>query len=144
MRIVVDTTILVRATEKSHGPARELLLDIITGPHTLVLSNEILHELAKVLRYPRLQEFYGLSETRVYDFVGFLRDAAEIVVLSPLLVLPTRDANDIIVLQTAVLGEADVLCTNDADFYSPPTSEFLRKLDVDVMDDVSLLRRLRE
>jgi predicted nucleic acid-binding protein len=66
VRIVVDTTILVRTTEKSHGPARELLLEIVSGPHTLVLSNEILHELAKVLRYPRLQEFYGLSEARIY------------------------------------------------------------------------------
>jgi len=144
VRIVLDTTILVRTTERSHGPARDLLLQLIAGPHTLVLSNEILNELARVLRYPRLQEFYGLSEARIYDFLGFLREVAETVTLNPLLIFPSRDANDIVVLQTAVLGDADVLCTKDEDFYGPPASEFLRKLGIAVMDDVSLLHRLRE
>lgn len=144
MRIVLDTSILVRTTERSHGPARDLLLQVIAGPHTLVLSNEILNELARVLRYPRLQEFYGLSDTRIHDFLGLLREVSEIVTLNPILVLPSRDPNDIVVLQTAVLGDADVLCTKDEDFYSPPASEFLRKLGVAVMDDLSLLHRLRK
>lgn len=95
MRIVLDTTILVRATEKSHGSARALLLQIFDSRHALVLSNEILNQVARVLRYPRLQEFYGLSEEQIYNFIGLLREVAEIVVLSPLLVLPSRDVNDI-------------------------------------------------
>jgi predicted nucleic acid-binding protein len=57
VRIVLDTTILVRATEVSRGLARELLLNIVDGSHTLVLSREMLFELAKVLRYPRLMAF---------------------------------------------------------------------------------------
>jgi hypothetical protein len=61
VRIVLDTTILVRSTEKSHGPARDLLLNLVASEHTLLLSNEMLHELARVLRYPRLLAFYGLS-----------------------------------------------------------------------------------
>ena len=62
MRIVLDTTILVRATENSHGLARELLLNIVACRHNLLLSAEMLYELARVLRYPRLRAFYGLSE----------------------------------------------------------------------------------
>jgi len=81
------------------------------------------HEVAKVLRYPRLQELYGLSEAQVYEFVGYLREVAEIIPLNPLLVLPTRDVADIMVLQAAVLGEADVLCTRDEDFYTPAASD---------------------
>ena len=76
----------------------------------------MLHELARVLRYPRLLAFYGLSEARVYHFIGFLREVAEIVTLSPLLTPPIRDVNDIVVLQTAILGEANILCTRDDDF----------------------------
>ena len=63
MKIVLDTTILVRANEHTHGLARELLTNIVEGEHRLLLSNEILHELARMLRYPRLQEFYGLTWT---------------------------------------------------------------------------------
>jgi hypothetical protein len=33
-------------------------VNIVEGEHKLLLSNEMLHELARVLRYPRLQEFY--------------------------------------------------------------------------------------
>jgi hypothetical protein len=68
-----------------NGPARDLLLNLVASEHTLLLSNEMLHELARVLRYPRLLAFYGLSEARVYHFIGFLREVAEIVTLSPLL-----------------------------------------------------------
>ena len=143
MRIVLDTAILVRATESSHGIARDLLLKIVTSKHNLVLSNEILYELARVLRYPRLQRVYRLSETRVYEFIGFLREVSEIVRLSPVFNLPIRDVNDLIVVQTAVIGEANVLCTKDGDFYDPLTTGFLDKVGISVMDDVSLLQRLR-
>ena len=51
MKIVVDTTILVRANEHTHGLAGELLVNIVQSEHTLLVSNEMLYELAKVLRY---------------------------------------------------------------------------------------------
>jgi uncharacterized protein len=142
VRIVLDTTILVRATEKSNGPARDLLLNVVGGQHTLLISNEILHELARVLRYPRLRAYYGLNESRIYDYIGLLRDAAEMVTLNPLVVPPIRDVHDIVVLQTAILGEANVLCTRDADFYSQPAAGFLDKAGIAVLDDVALLKRL--
>jgi hypothetical protein len=90
VKIVLDTTILVRANEHTHGLARELLVNIVEGEHKLLLSNEMLHELARVLRYPRLQEFYR----------------PEIVTLDPLVSAPIRDVNDIIVMQTAIIGES--------------------------------------
>ena len=65
MKIVLDATILVRANERSHRLARELLLNVVESKHTLLLSNEMLRELAKVLRYPRLQACYDLTENLV-------------------------------------------------------------------------------
>ena len=38
MRVVLDTGVLVRANAKSRGPARELLVAILDGPHELVIS----------------------------------------------------------------------------------------------------------
>lgn len=46
-------------------------------------------------------------------------------------------------MQTAILGEADVLCTKDDDFFQKPASEYLMKLGIAVLDDVSLMHRLR-
>ena len=143
MKIVLDTTILVRANERSQGLARELLTNIVESEHRLLLSNEMLHELAKVLRYPRLREFYGLTEDMVFEYVKFLRRCSEIVTLDPLLIVPIRDVNDIIVMQTAIIGEADILCTKDEDFFEDPASEYLRKMEVAVLDDITLMHRLR-
>jgi predicted nucleic acid-binding protein len=102
VRIVLDTSILVRAHESSQGLARQLLLDI-----------------------------------------GFLREKSELVTPNPILSVPIRDVNDIVVVQTAVIGGADVICTKDEDFYDPVIADFLRRLGVSVMDDVALMRRLR-
>jgi predicted nucleic acid-binding protein len=86
---------------------------------------------------------HGLSEKRIYDYVGFLREAAEIVVPNPLMFTPIRDVNDTVVMQTAVIGEADTLCTRDRDFFEPPAEEFLRKAGIAVLDYISLMRQLR-
>jgi len=143
VRIIFDTAILVRGHGSSEGLARDLPISIVESDHILLLSNEMLSELAKVLRYPRMLAFHGLSEKRIYDYVGFLREVAEIVVPNPLLVTPIRDVNDTVVMQTAVIGEADVLCSKDRDFFEPPAEEFLRKAGIAILDDVSLMRRLR-
>ena len=141
--MVLDTTILVRANEHTHGLARELLTSIVESEHTLLVSNEMLHELASVLRYPRLQAFYDLPENLVFDYIDFLRRSSEIVTLDPLVTAPIRDVNDIIVMQTAIIGEADILCTKDEDFFEKPASEYLGKMGIAVLDDIALMQRLR-
>ena len=67
MRIVLDTSILVRGHGSSKGLARDLLLRIVESDHILLLSNEMLHELARVLRCPRMMALHGLSEKRIYN-----------------------------------------------------------------------------
>ncbi len=103
----------------------------------------MLHELARVLRYPRLQALHGLPESRIYDYIGFLREVSQLVTLNPVLSVPIRDVNDIVVVQTAVIGEADVISTTDADFYDRRITRFLANLGIAVMDDVTLLRKMR-
>lgn len=106
-------------------------------------SDEILIELAKVLRYPRMVALHGLSEGRIYDYIMLLRSASSLTRVDPLLITPVRDINDTVVMQTAIIGDADVLCTKDQDFFEPPAQPFLSKAGVEVVDDVSLLKRLR-
>ena len=142
MRIVLDSNILVRAFTSSHGLAHELLLAILAGDNTLILSNEMLFEVARVLRYPRLMAVHGQTEEAIYDFTCWLRNAADIVALNRLESSPIRDRNDIFVLQTALSGEADVICTSDRDFFEPPASIFLASVGIAVFKDEQLIRIL--
>jgi putative PIN family toxin of toxin-antitoxin system len=141
VRIVLDTAILVRAHDGATGLARDLLLRLIESDHVLLISDAMLYELAKVLRYPRMLALHGLSEGRIYDYIGFLRRTTEVIRPNPLLVTPIRDINDTVVMQTAIIGEADVLCTRDQDFFEPPAEPFLRRAGIAVLDVRSLLRR---
>jgi hypothetical protein len=59
----------------------------------------MLYELARVLRYPRLQAFYDLPENLVFDYISFLRQSSEIVTLSPLMTAPICDVNDVVVMR---------------------------------------------
>jgi putative PIN family toxin of toxin-antitoxin system len=143
VRIVLDTTILVRANDSSTGLARQLLLTLLKANHVLVVSGQILYEAAKVLRYPRLRKFHTLTEEGIYQYIGFLRDIADIVTLDPTLTVPIRDVNDIIVAQTAILGEADILCTMDKDFYDSTAEQFLGRFGITVVSDVHLIHQIR-
>lgn len=143
MRVVLDSNIPVRSFVSSQGLAHDLLLAILSGGHTLILSNEMLSEVARVLRYPRLIAVHGESEETVYNFTGWLRDAAEIVALDPFTRAPIRDRNDIFVLQTALNGEADLICTGDRNFFTPPASIFLASCGIEVLTDAQLMRRLK-
>ena len=127
----------------SNGLGRDLLIKIVESEQYIVAFNEMLYELARVLRYPRLQMFYDLSENLVFDYVNFLRRSSELVTLDPLVSAPIRDVNDVIVMQTAIIGEGDILCTKDDDFFEKPASEYLSKLGIAVLDDISLMHRLR-
>ena len=46
-------------------------------------------------------------------------------------------------MQTAIIGEADILCTKDDDFFAKPASDYLSKMGIAILDDIALMRRLR-
>jgi uncharacterized protein len=142
VRILCDVNILVRANENSEGPARRLLLTLLANGHTLLISREMMIELARVLRYPRLLAMFGLSEEQIYNYVHFLQEVSETVVADHTLPVPMRDPQDVVVLQTAVAGEADVICTLDKDFYDDDTLAFCATLGLDVCTDQALASRI--
>jgi putative PIN family toxin of toxin-antitoxin system len=143
VRIVLDTAVLVRSNDSSSGLARQLLITLLKTGHTLVISGEMLHETARVLRYPRFQRFHSLTEDGIYQYISFLRHVADLVTLDPTLIVPIRDVNDIIVAQTAILGEAAIICTTDEDFYDPQVRDFLSGFGIVVMNDVQLMHQMR-
>jgi putative PIN family toxin of toxin-antitoxin system len=93
-----------------------LLKALVAHPHRLLLSNEMLAEVTKVLRYEKFQALYDFTEGELYEYVQFLRIVSDSVILDPYYRAPLRDLSDLIVLQTAERGAADILCTSDRDF----------------------------
>ena len=109
----------------------------------MVLSNEVIAETIKVLRYPRFQRLYSLEESDLLEFAQFLRSVSEIVILDPQYNARfLRDPNDLDVLQTVERGEADILCTHDKDFFDDAVLSFCGTRGIEVCTENALLARL--
>jgi putative PIN family toxin of toxin-antitoxin system len=143
VRVTLDSTILVRTNQRATGLARALLLELLGSGHTLVLSESVLDEVELVLHYPRLIKRFALTETEITQFVAFLAASAEMVDVDETIKAPIRDPQDIHILQTAIDGRADYLCTLDRHFFEPADVTLCSKSGLEVISDLDLLRLVR-
>ena len=146
MRVVLDTNVLVRATQSASGPAREVLGLLFTGAHEVVISRHILTELVRVLQYPRVAALHRLTLDECRDFVAFVDQLAEHIEISA--GLPTdrisSDPDDDPVIATELAGKADVLCTLDRHLNHKDVRSHCDAHGCRVLTDVVLLTLLRE
>jgi putative PIN family toxin of toxin-antitoxin system len=127
MRAVFDTNILVSYL-LTHRPPVATLIDVYVAREDVVMvtAPELLEELDRVLRYPRLQRYY--SEEERTRFVALLMALSEVVELPETIPQICRDPDDDRVLACAVVGGADVIVSGDDDL-----------LVLDRVSDISIL-----
>ena len=109
MRVCLDTSVLVSAFA-TRGLCADVLQLVLTE-HQLVLGEQVLAELGRVLR-----KKLRVPEEVAAEAEGLLRREAVVVTDAPDLDLPTLDKGDLAVLAQAVAGEAAILVTGDRDF----------------------------
>jgi putative PIN family toxin of toxin-antitoxin system len=146
MRVVLDTNILVRANAKARGPARELLqLITASSDHVLILSPFLLQELERVLSYHRVRVSSKLTDDEIAVYLSYLRakDISEVVYPGPAPRVVQSDPDDDPVVHTAVIGQADILCTLNRDFYAPSVRSYCQELGIFIANDVDILSLLR-
>jgi putative PIN family toxin of toxin-antitoxin system len=138
MRVVLDSSILVRAYVSGSGPAAML----IPPKHSIVISQYILDEVRRVLSYPRIGGRYGVAVEKIDERLSLLVKGGQWIVptLGPPIV--PADPDDDPVLYTAVSGNAGVICTLDRHFHSPPVLAFCASCGIRVLTDVELLDEL--
>jgi putative PIN family toxin of toxin-antitoxin system len=127
MRAVFDTNILVSYL-LTHRPPVATLIDVYVAREDVVMvtAPELLEELDRVLRYPRLQRYY--SEEERTRFVALLMALSEVVELPETIPQICRDPDDDRILACAVVGGADVIVSGDDDL-----------LVLDRVSDISIL-----
>jgi putative PIN family toxin of toxin-antitoxin system len=146
VRVVLDTNILIRANPKvsPKGLARDLLLTVASGPHVLVLSAPILIEVRRVLAYPHVQARWPLTSEAIEQYLTFLATVADMVEsVPPSFPVVISDPDDDPILQTAITGHADVLCTRDEAFRHEVVEQVCRAHNIRIVSDVALIQELR-
>ena len=144
MRVVFDTNVLARAHQLASGPARQGLLLFTAGPHVLVVSQYLLQELRRILAYPRVLRSSGLTPADISEYLDYLASVSTLVHPLPIPENIMRDQADEPVLGTALAGNADIICTRDADFFTEEVQRFCATRSIRILTDLDLLRLLRQ
>ena len=135
---------MVRAIANPAGPAGEVLARMLP-PHVLVLSVQMLAELAEVITRDSVRRLHGLTD-------GALEELLEALETGSLLVATPRDTvaavveddpDDDFVIAAAISGSADVICTLDRHLQSAEVRKYRADRAVEVLTDIELLDRLR-
>jgi len=115
IRAVLDTNQYVSMALKPGGTADQLLAAWRDERFVLVLSPQILEEIVRVLRYPRLRRLVRLTTAEVDRLLESLLIDAELTPGHLAVHVITRDPSDNMVLACAVEGRADYIVSGDRD-----------------------------
>ncbi len=114
-------------------------MHVTAGTDILILSQYMLHELGRILTYPKLLKRSGLTPSDIAEYLEHLACVSTLVdPLRPPLGL-MRDRADEPVLGTALAGEADVICTRDADFFEEKVRRFCATKGIRILTELELL-----
>lgn len=110
MKVILDTNTLVSGIAWM-GPPAEVLIALREGRHDLILSPDLLAELARVLRYPKLR--IAASHPSLPGIMEWLHRPEHIVIAQEKIRVIQSDPADDLVLEAAIAGKADVIVSGD-------------------------------
>lgn len=113
IRAVLDANVLVSALLTPQGIPAKVLTAWQAERFHLVVSEAVLGEIDRVLRYPRIIRRHRWSEERLQGFIG---DLAHLAIVTPgevHLAVITEDLPDNRYLECAVEGEAEYIVSGD-------------------------------
>jgi len=114
IRAVIDTNILVSGLINPDGPPGRILKALRDGRFTIILSPDLLDEIAAVLLYPRVRDKYGIDR-RAREALSDLLALRGDLVAPAERVQVCRDPDDDRLVEAAVGGHAEYIITGDVD-----------------------------
>jgi len=136
MRITLDTNVLISALI-TNAKSRSLLFELISQKHDLILSKEILAELAEISHDPKIRRY--VSENDVSTFLKNLASVSRIIQITSKFHVVLEDPDDDIILRTARDGKAAYLVSGDRHLLKLERFRRIRIITVNEM--LRILRR---
>jgi putative PIN family toxin of toxin-antitoxin system len=106
MKVFLDTNVLASAAA-TRGLCADVLREVLSS-HELVISEQVLRELKRVLRSK-----FGIGRDLIEDFIQLLEEDAVLARAAQIRRVELRDKDDLPILGAAVAGGAEVLVTGD-------------------------------
>ena len=119
-------------------------MQVTSGSDTLILSPYMLWELERILTYPRLLKRSGLSPSDVVEYLENLGQIACLVTPEQVPEKLLRDPTDGPILGTALAGQAELLCTRDADLLAENVKRCAAAKGIRMLTDLEFLKTFSE
>lgn len=113
LKVVLDANVYVSAILSKIGNPQEILQQWRTGTFEIIVSQDTLTELSRVLKYPKIAELHGWTEGEIEEFIKLLSEEAVFVTPQIKLDVVKADESDNRYLECAVAGQASYLITGD-------------------------------
>ncbi len=123
-RIVLDTDVVVTALRSASGGSNAVLMAVAHGQLVPLVTPALFLESEAVLKRPEQRLAHGLDLFAIDRFLAALAAASEAVEISFRWRPQLRDANDEMVLETALNGQADALVTHNMKDFTVAAKKF--------------------
>lgn len=140
MTIILDTNVLVAALRSPTGAAAEIMRRVLRGEIQVVASVPLYMEYEAVLLRPAQLKAARVSSVDVNNFLDVLAGVVVPVEVFYLWRPQLKDANDDMVLEAAVSGQADAIVTFNIRDFLPSAENF----HIQVSKPSDFLKELRD
>jgi putative PIN family toxin of toxin-antitoxin system len=123
-RIVLDTDVVVTALRSASGGSNAVLMAVGRGALVPLVTPALFLEYEAVLKRPEQRLVHGLDLDAIDRFLAALAAASEAVEISFQWRPQLRDADDEMVLETALNGQADALVTHNVKDFAGAAKKF--------------------
>lgn len=123
-KIVLDTDVVVTALRSVTGGSNAVLVAVAHGRLVPLVTPALFLEYEAVLKRPEQRQVHGLDLDAIDRFLAALAAASEAVRISFQWRPQLRDANDEMVLETALNGRADALVTHNVKDFAAVAPRF--------------------
>ncbi len=113
MRVVLDANVYVSSLVNTQGNPKRIILAWQQGIFDVLISKEILDEIGRVLRYPRIAKRHKQDEMAIRRFLKLLEYEAIVVDPAEALAVIQEDESDNRYLECAVEGKAQYIISGD-------------------------------
>jgi uncharacterized protein len=117
MRVVIDTNVVVSRYLSSHGAPAQVFDSWQEKLFDVLVSEPILEEYERVLKYPHVRAKHQLSDTEIAQIIEDFANLAKIIQPTKHLAVITADPDDDKFLECAVEGNAAYIISGNKHLY---------------------------
>lgn len=113
MRVVIDTNVVISRFLSASGPPAQLFARWESREFELLVSEPILAEYARVLRYQHLRPRHKMSDEEIDEVVDEFKSLGVLVEIDEAIEAVKDDPDDNKFLECAIAGKADYIVSGD-------------------------------